>query len=67
MFEDTISSIYEQNLVPVENMIRALNEDIKVLAQNQNVMKQMLKSKKYKNSKVLVGNRKCGCYQGLLM
>ncbi|CAG4949157.1 unnamed protein product [Colias eurytheme] len=62
MLQETITSIYEQNLVPVETMIRELKEDVEALVQNQKNIKQMLKASKNK-AKHITSNRRCGCYR----
>lgn len=61
--QETISLIYEQNLIPVQNMLRALKEDVDILVRNQISIREMLKTRKSRPARLVHANKRCGCYR----
>ncbi|CAK1540683.1 unnamed protein product [Leptosia nina] len=60
--KETISMIYEQNLVPVENMLKALKEDVDILVRNQILLKETLRIRT-RSARLVHVNRRCACYR----
>ncbi|XP_047513826.1 uncharacterized protein LOC125055411 [Pieris napi] len=61
-FQETMSKVYEQTLIPVQNMLQTLKEEVDILARNQIVIREMLRNKS-KPTRLINVNRRCSCYR----
>ncbi|XP_050665113.1 myb-like protein F isoform X1 [Leptidea sinapis] len=59
--QEILTSIYEQNLIPVENLLHDLREEVDILTQNQSQIQTMLSGKKIISMKLNNNVKRCGC------
>ncbi|XP_052756184.1 MATH and LRR domain-containing protein PFE0570w-like [Galleria mellonella] len=61
--QKTLAILYELQLVPLQNVIKSLKEEIDELARQQFWLKENLQIKKNKPIKLININKRCGCFK----